>query len=140
MTNNFLELCQLEEEIFGASAYSPEEIHEMLNDENKNYKFFFAYDDSKIVAYLIVFDSLDFYEVMKIGTEKNYRKKGYAKKLLLDFLKTSDKNVMLEVRVTNNIAQDFYEKCGFKKINIRKNYYQNNGEDAVVMEYKNFEL
>ncbi|KIL52220.1 alanine acetyltransferase [Jeotgalibacillus alimentarius] len=39
----------------------------------------------------------------------------------------------LEVRVSNHIAQSLYEKLGFSKGGIRKNYYSDNGEDALVM-------
>lgn len=42
-------------------------------------------------------------------------------------------NVTLEVRVGNEIAQSLYRKYGFKDIGIRKRYYLDNGEDALIM-------
>jgi [ribosomal protein S18]-alanine N-acetyltransferase len=39
----------------------------------------------------------------------------------------------LEVRVTNNVAQALYRKLGFQNGGIRKNYYTDNQEDALVM-------
>lgn len=42
-------------------------------------------------------------------------------------------HLSLEVRVSNTPAQSLYEKLGFKPASIRKNYYTDNGEDALVM-------
>ena len=42
-------------------------------------------------------------------------------------------NVTLEVRVGNEIAQSLYRKYGFKEIGVRKRYYLDNGEDALIM-------
>ena len=39
----------------------------------------------------------------------------------------------LEVRVTNDVAQRLYEKYTFKEMGIRRRYYSDNGEDALVM-------
>jgi ribosomal-protein-alanine N-acetyltransferase len=43
------------------------------------------------------------------------------------------RSMTLEVRVTNNIAQSLYQKLGFQKGGIRKNYYSDNQEDALIM-------
>ena len=42
-------------------------------------------------------------------------------------------NINLEVRISNQKAIKLYEKCGFKIVAIRKNYYQDNHEDAYLM-------
>lgn len=41
--------------------------------------------------------------------------------------------VTLEARVSNHVAQSLYEKYGFSNVGIRKNYYTDNREDAVIM-------
>ena len=41
--------------------------------------------------------------------------------------------VTLEARVSNNVAQSLYEKYGFQRMGVRKRYYSDNGEDAVIM-------
>ena len=41
--------------------------------------------------------------------------------------------VTLEARVSNDVAQSLYEKYGFQKMGVRKRYYSDNGEDAVIM-------
>jgi ribosomal-protein-alanine N-acetyltransferase len=43
------------------------------------------------------------------------------------------KSMTLEVRVTNYIAQSLYQKFGFQKGGLRKRYYTDNQEDALVM-------
>lgn len=40
----------------------------------------------------------------------------------------------LEVRERNNVAQEFYKRFGFRVAGIRKGYYRDTGEDAVLME------
>ena len=43
------------------------------------------------------------------------------------------KYVTLEVRVSNEAAINLYKKYNFKSLGVRKGYYQNNGEDALIM-------
>jgi len=43
------------------------------------------------------------------------------------------RSMTLEVRVTNHVAQSLYRKLGFQNGGIRKNYYSDNQEDALVM-------
>ena len=51
------------------------------------------------------------------------------------FVKTiSGKHITLEVASQNTIAIHLYEKMGFQKISIRKNYYRN-GDDAIIMAF-----
>ena len=48
-------------------------------------------------------------------------------------LQENSKVVTLEARVSNDVAQGLYEKYGFQKMGVRKRYYSDNGEDAVIM-------
>jgi ribosomal-protein-alanine N-acetyltransferase len=41
--------------------------------------------------------------------------------------------VTLEVRVSNHVAQNLYRKCGFERSGVHRNYYRDNGEDALLM-------
>ena len=41
--------------------------------------------------------------------------------------------ITLEVRFSNRVAQNLYSKYGFNKVGVRKNYYSNDREDAVIM-------
>jgi [ribosomal protein S18]-alanine N-acetyltransferase len=62
----------------------------------------------------------------KIGTRIMYE-------LIRESLRLGARAISLEVRRTNFGAQDMYEKFGFVKVGIRKGYYQETSEDAIVM-------
>jgi [ribosomal protein S18]-alanine N-acetyltransferase len=62
----------------------------------------------------------------KIGTRLMYD-------LVQEALRLGARAVSLEVRVSNWGAQRLYSRYGFRPVGIRKNYYQETGEDAVVM-------
>ena len=76
--------------------------------------------------------------LLNITISKNYQGRGYGKKILEKVLFQSKvlgaTIIFLEVRVSNFIAIDFYEKFGFKRDAIRYNYYDGNPrEDALLM-------
>ena len=87
-----------------------------------------AYKEDKIVGFLIYDDIYDRYEIEYIGVLEEYRNKGIGSKLM-EYL--DNKNISLEVDVNNENAIKLYEKYGFKKVSIRKNYYNNH--DAYLM-------
>ena len=73
------------------------------------------------------------YEIMKIGILSAARKKRIGSQLLKEYIDTVKLPLLLEVRETNEIGQNFYTKNGFEKIGIRKNYYKDTGENAIIM-------
>ncbi|MGL4946452.1 MAG: GNAT family N-acetyltransferase [Cetobacterium sp.] len=122
------ELANLENEIFPESSYSLQSLKEMsLKDEYKIIVF-----NKTIDGYLILHDSYDLYEIMKIGVRKELRGKKIGYKLIKFYLENFDKALFLEVRESNEIARQFYEKIGFINVGKRKNYYSN-GETAILM-------
>lgn len=97
-----------------------------------SYNFIGIFNRNRLVGYIILLDSIDIYEVIKIAISPNYRGKGLGKKLLKFILESLEKNLMLEVRVSNKVAINLYENLGFEKVNIRKGYYGDTGEDGIV--------
>ncbi|MEI6856856.1 ribosomal protein S18-alanine N-acetyltransferase [Psychrilyobacter sp.] len=97
-----------------------------------SYRFLGIFNRNRLAGYIILLDSVDVYEVIKIAISPNSRGKGLGKKLLTSVLKDLDKNLILEVRVSNEPAINLYEGLGFEKINIRKGYYEDTGEDGIV--------
>lgn len=100
------------------------------------FKKYIGYEiDNKIVSFLnysLIYDRI---EIEYIYTNPDYRNKNLAT-ILLNFLcdlgiNYDCLNITLEVRCSNVNAINFYEKNGFKKVSIRKNYY--NGEDGILM-------
>jgi len=76
-------------------------------------------------------------ELLNIAVSQHHRRKGYAdvlmKRMLNDCAAEKVESVYLEVRKSNVPAQSLYEKYGFISIGIRKKYYTNPAEDAVLM-------
>lgn len=75
--------------------------------------------------------------ITNIAVHPGFRRLGIGSCILDEFLKYAKKErlflLTLEVRKTNISAKDLYKKFGFKTAGIRKGYYQDNGEDAVIM-------
>ena len=90
-----------------------------------------------LVAYLIISRYADAWHVMNVAVQKDYREHGIATKLLsrLFEVTASDdrRGYTLEVRVSNRGAIRLYEKLGFVPRGIRRGYYTDNREDALIM-------
>lgn len=72
-------------------------------------------------------------------TRLRFRSQGIANQLLQEAItRVTDKPLTLEVRSSNEIAIHLYEKYGFEKLGMRKNYYTHNNktEDAIIMTKK----
>ena len=122
------QIFNLEKEIFKNSAFTKGSTENLIKEDNS---FIYTYIiDDKVCGYLMVLDSIDVYEILAIATIEKYRNKGIAQELL-DKIKTKD--IFLEVRESNQIAINFYKKNNFKEISIRKNYYSEPNENAIIM-------
>lgn len=93
--------------------------------------------DEKVVGYCGVWIVVDEAHVTNIAILPEYRGKRLGEALmqqLFEVAKTMGaRSMTLEVRVTNYVAQSLYQKFGFQKGGLRKNYYTDNQEDAIVM-------
>ena len=122
------QIFNLEKEIFKNSAFNKSYMETLIKGDNS---FIYTYIiDNKVCGYLMVLDSIDIYEILAIATIEKYRNKGIAQELL-DKIKTKD--IFLEVRESNQVAINFYKKNKFKEISIRKNYYSEPNENAIIM-------
>ena len=97
-----------------------------------------AYRESgELVGYLIVSRYLDVWHVMNIAVAPEYRRRGIGKELLewLFGVTVGDprRGYTLEVRVSNADAIRLYERLGFEARGIRRGYYTDNREDALIM-------
>ena len=122
------QIFNLEKEIFKNSAFTKESTENLIKEDNS---FIYTYlIDEKVCGYLMVLDSIDVYEILAIATIEEYRNNGIAQELL-DKIKTKD--IFLEVRESNQMAINFYKKNKFKEISVRKNYYSEPNENAIIM-------
>lgn len=78
-------------------------------------------------------------DITNVAVSSIYRRKGIGKSLLREIISYSQKQnisvITLEVRATNDGAIALYEQMGFKKIGIRKNFYEKPVEDAIIYQY-----
>lgn len=90
-----------------------------------------------IVGYASLWMMGDESHLMSIAVRRSHRRRGIGELLLLSIIKLSlqmkARVVTLEVRASNHAAQALYAKYGFKSVGIRRRYYSDNGEDAVIM-------
>jgi [ribosomal protein S18]-alanine N-acetyltransferase len=97
-------------------------------------------DQPSVTGYIIFWIIEDELQILNVAVSPNCRRQGIAQKLLdIAFKVGREKKVsvmFLEVRKSNIAALKLYEKNGFEMIGIRRNYYSNNNEDAIVMVWK----
>ena len=96
-----------------------------INELNNNpfAKILFLIENNSIIGYLYYSDIYDRVEINQIEINEKYRKQGRGNYLLTTLLKKEKKDITLEVKETNYPAIKLYEKNGFLKKAIRKNYY-----------------
>lgn len=112
-------------------------VDTLKNDfENENSTYFIAKLDDEIVGFAGILKICDEANIMNIVTKINKRNLGVANKLLEKLINTAKeqncKSITLEVNEHNSIAIHLYEKFNFKRIGLRKKYY-NNTDDAIIM-------
>jgi ribosomal-protein-alanine N-acetyltransferase len=92
--------------------------------------------DGTLVGYLICSRYDTVWHVMNVAVDPDLRRTGIATTLLLQLLERvgdGDARYTLEVRTSNAPAISLYERFGFRSAGTRRRYYQDNGEDALIM-------
>lgn len=128
-------LFQLELECFPDDPWSLSDFEEAFKS---NISTVFAMkDDNGIRAYAVVYIIDEEAEILNIAVVPEIRRQGVGKIFLNSIIGyCRDKNVstfFLEVRESNLPAICLYNSVGFAKYNVRKNYYRNPKENAVLM-------
>lgn len=104
---------------------------------NKFARYVVAVKDDIIIGYGGMWVILDEAHVTNIAVHPEYRGIGAGNLIveaLLDVCRYEKANSMtLEVRSSNEVAQSLYKKYGFVEEGVRKNYYEDNKEDAIIM-------
>ena len=113
---------------------------EAFSNELRNNKFavyLVLEHNGRVIGYCGVWIVIDEAHVTNVALLPEYRGKklgeAMMRKLISLAREMGAKSMTLEVRVTNHIAQSLYRKMGFQNGGIRKNYYSDNQEDALVM-------
>lgn len=128
-------IVELEQQLFTTSWKKEDFLYEIYEN---TFSFNFVLEvENIIIGYVGVWIMYEQSQITTIGIDKDYQRKGYAEVLMkeiIQFACEEGSEVMsLEVRVSNQPAISLYEKCGFVNQAVRKNYYQDNNEDAYLM-------
>jgi len=90
----------------------------------------------RLAGYLICSRYEQVWHVMNVAVDLEYQRSGIASALLAELyaqVDDADARFTLEVRRSNDAAIHLYEREGFRAAGVRRRYYQDNGEDALVM-------
>lgn len=127
---------ELSKECF-AIPWTLESINNELNNPLAKYVIAQDLSTGKVVGFVGVWIIAGEGDITNIAVSSKYRKLGIASNLLIklfDVCKTFNcEDITLEVRASNIPAQNLYKKFNFKEEGIRKGYYSDNGEDAIIM-------
>ncbi|MEO2077139.1 MAG: ribosomal protein S18-alanine N-acetyltransferase [Bacillus sp. (in: firmicutes)] len=118
------------------TPWSREAFYNELHN-NKFAVYIVLEDDNRIIGYCGTWVVIDEAHVTNVAIMPGYRGKKLGEALMTKLMSVARemgaRSMTLEVRVTNHIAQSLYRKLGFQNGGIRKNYYSDNQEDALVM-------
>lgn len=127
-------IAELEEEIF-PDPWDYRSIVDLITTEGS--MCFVAREGGRPVAYVIGRLIAPEGELYRVATHPNYRRRGVAYRLLDYSVKTSRgrglESLFLEVRSQNTAAIKLYSAYGFEKIGVRRGYYKNPADDAIIM-------
>ena len=128
-------ICAIEQEAFATPWTYEAFLNELTNNHFANYLVMDI--NGEVAGYGGMWVLMDEAHVTNIAVRKDFRGIKLGERLLVELKKTARflgaKRMTLEVRVSNEIAQNLYRKLGFYRAGQRKRYYSDNGEDALVM-------
>ena len=102
--------------------------------------------NGRTIGYLISMLAVDTADILNIGIKFDFQRQGHGRGLLNHLIEELRKRdigeILLEVRIGNKSAIQFYKKQGFEEISVRKNYYTKNSknqshrEDGIILRIK----
>lgn len=129
------QIMEVELECFTV-PWTPEAFHNELT-HNRNAHYIVMLLDDRIIGYAGMWLMIDEAHVTNVGIREKYRGRKLGQKLMQrlvdEALLRGAERMTLEVRVSNLVAQRLYEKFGFRPVGVRRQYYSDNKEDAIIM-------
>lgn len=114
-----------------------EESFRMEVEKNQCARYLVARTGNRVIGYVGMWVILDEGHITNLAVHPDYRGNKVALKLMENLIilarKMRIEKLTLEVRSTNFIAQNLYKKLGFCIAGVRKGYYADNKEDALIM-------
>lgn len=127
-------VAALDRALFSKESWSEADFETSLVDPTRF--FWVAMEEETLLGFCGLSQSLEQGDILNIGVCPDQRGKGIGSVLLQQaitaFKDQGGKELFLEVRASNVAAKALYEKFGFCRIGIRKNYYQQPAEDGLV--------
>ncbi len=124
-------------EIEKANFSSPWSKNSFLESLHNTYSRFYVAFENEVVGYCGIHNFGGDGEITNVAVDEKFRKNKIAFTLLSyameDWKKDGVESFTLEVRVSNLPAIALYEKLGFQNQGVRKNFYDNPKEDALIM-------
>ena len=126
---------RLEEAIFSMPWSEKDFVYEMT--ENKVARYLVIEEAGEIIAFAGAHIILDQAHVTNIAVRQDCRGRGLGRMITYALMQYASnlgaEYLTLEVRQSNAAAQNLYKSLGFVKVNVRKRYYEDTGEDAWLM-------
>jgi ribosomal-protein-alanine N-acetyltransferase len=93
--------------------------------------------DGRVAGYAVAWFIDEGVHLMNIAVRREFQRRGVGRQLLGDLIESASTGgkrfIVLEVRASNTAAQAFYRAFLFEDVGVRRRYYADNGEDAVLM-------
>ena len=126
---------RLEQAIFSMPWSEKDFVYEMT--ENKVARYLVIEEAGEIIAFAGAHIILDQAHVTNIAVRQDCRGRGLGRMITRALMQYASnlgaEYLTLEVRQSNVTAQNLYKSLGFVKVNVRKRYYEDTGEDAWLM-------
>ena len=118
-----------------SEPWSEKSLRESL--ANPRYRILTATADGRLIGYVSTFLVADEMNIANVAVDSEFRRQGVGKRLMDSAVILAKQNRMttiyLEVRKSNEAAQELYRKVGFERGGVRKNFYDHPKEDGLIM-------
>ena len=129
------QVANLEKICFGSAAWSEKSVASELT--NALALWLVAVEEDRVAGYVGSQTVMDETDMMNVAVHPDFRRMGIGEKLVVRLVEElnalGSRALMLEVRVSNVPAIGLYEKMGFQQVGLRKNYYRDPKEDALIL-------
>lgn len=129
------EMAELDKVCF-ADPWSEASFRQEMTENDRAF-YIVAEIEGKVVGYAGLWAILDEGHITNVAVSPDYRRKGIGRAIVGTLVEAAEENGLtsftLEVRESNLPAQELYTEFGFEPAGLRKGYYLDNGENAVIM-------
>jgi [ribosomal protein S18]-alanine N-acetyltransferase len=115
----------------------PRDAFENELTKNQNARYVVALHENKVISYCGMWIILDEAHITNVAVHPSYRGQKIGVRMMQEMMDAAvmfgAKSMTLEVRPSNMVARNMYVKLGFEEHGVRKRYYSDNNEDAIIM-------